>query len=187
LHIFAYWLVCRVAGLNPLAFHTLQLALYALSIWIVYRLGRKLLQNELAAFAGALLWTLHPLHVEAVAWAAAIPEIGCALFCLLGFWVFLRAEEHAPSNFWWHVGAAAVYFPALFFKEVAFSFPLLVLAYWFCFSSSVSWLRRAIHGLPYGAAVAICAVIRVAVMGHFSQTSYFGKSNSRVAWVALGL
>ncbi len=60
LHIFTYWLVCRVAGFDPGAYHAFQLALYALSIWIVYRLGRKILRNELAAFAGALLWTLHP-------------------------------------------------------------------------------------------------------------------------------
>ena len=173
LHIFSYWLVCRVAGFNPGAYHLFQLALYALTIWIVYRLGRKILQNELAAFAGALLWTLHPLHVEAVAWAAAIPEVGCALFCLLGFWMFLRAEDHSPANFRWHVAAAAVYFPALFFKEVAFSFPLLLLAYWFCHSSAESWFRRALHWLPYVAAAAVCVVIRVAVMGHFSETSPF--------------
>jgi Tfp pilus assembly protein PilF len=187
LHIFYYWLVCRVAGFNPGAYHLFQLALYALTVYIVYRLGRKILQNELAAFAGALLWTLHPLHVEAVAWAAAIPEVGCALFCLLGFWMFLRAEDHSPANFRWHVAAAAVYFPALFFKEVAFSFPLLLLAYWFCYSSSEPWFRRAIHWLPYVAATAICAVIRVAVMGRFSNTIPSRDINSRVVWAAAGL
>jgi tetratricopeptide (TPR) repeat protein len=153
----------------------------------VYRLGRKILKNELAAFAGALLWTLHPLHVEAVAWAAAIPEIGCSLFCLLGFWMFLRAEDNSPANLRWHVAAAAVYFPALFFKEVAFSFPLLLLAYWFCHSSAQSWFRRAVSWLPYGAAVAVCVVIRVAVMGNFSETSPLRDFNSHVAWVAVGL
>ena len=176
-----------MAGFNPAAYHLVQLVLYALSIWIVYRLGRKLLQNELAAFAGALLWTLHPLHVEVVAWVSSISDVGCTLFCLLGFWMFLRAEEHSPASFRWHVAAAAVYFPALFFKEMAFSFPLLLLAYWFCYSSEESWLRRALHWLPYVAAAAVCAVIRVAVMGHFSQTSPFRKFNSQVVWAAIGL
>jgi len=187
LHIFSYWLICRVAGFDPVAYHLIPLVLYAFSIWVVYRLGRKLLQNELAAFAGAFLWTVHPLHVEVVAWVSEISDVGCTLFCLLGFWMFLRAEDHSPANFRWHVAAAAVYFPALFFKEVAFCFPLLVLAYWFCFSSSESWFRRAINWLPYVAAAAIYAFIRVTVMGHFSQTSYFGKSIPRVVWVAIGL
>jgi hypothetical protein len=187
LPIFSYWLVCRVAGFDPGAYHLFQLVLYALSIWIVYRLGRKILQNESAAFAGALLWTLHPLHVEAVAWVASIPDIGCALFCLLGFWFFLRAEDHSPANLRWHAAAAAVYFPALFFKEVAFSFPLLLLAYWFCHSSAEPWFRRALHWFPYVAAAAVCVVIRVKVMGHFSANAPFRGFTSQVAWAAVGL
>jgi Flp pilus assembly protein TadD len=187
LHMFTYWLICRVAGFNPAAYHSVQLALYALTIWVVYRIARKILANELAAFAGALLWTLHPLHVEAVAWAAAIPEIGCALFCSLGFWMFLRAEDHAPGNLRWHVVAALVYFPALFFKEVAFSFPLLLLAYWFCQSSVQTWSRRAISWIPYAAAVAVCVAIRVLVMGNFSETSRLRDMNLQVARVAVGL
>jgi Flp pilus assembly protein TadD len=187
LGMFCFWLVCRVAGLAPGAYHLFQLALYALAVWTVYRISRKLLPSELAAFAGALLWTLHPLHVEAVAWVSAIPDIGCVLFYLLAFWFFLRAEEHSPAGFRYHAVAAAVYFPALFFKEVAFSFPLLLLAYWFCFSSGASWLRRAYHWLPYVLAAAICAAIRVAVMGRFSTASPLRDLNPRVMWTAIGL
>jgi len=187
LHIFTYWLISRAAGSNPFAYHLIQLALYALTTWVVYRIARQLLQNELAAFSGALLWTLHPLHVEAIAWAAAIPEVGCALFCLLGFWMFLRAERHSPPNLRGHVAAALVYFPALFFKEVAFSFPLLLLAYWFCFPSAESWRRRAIHWLPYWGAVAVCSAIRLSVMGNVSVASLSREFNPQVVWVAVGL
>ncbi len=187
LTIFSYWLVCRVAGFDPAAYHLFLLALYALSVLIVYRLGRKILQSDLAAFAGAILWALHPLHVEVVAWVSSISDIGCTLFYLLGFWMFLRAEDHAPANLRWHVAAAAVYFPALFFKEMALSFPLLLLAYWFCLPSAESWFRRGIHWLPYAVAVAVCGVTRVAVMGHFSQASPSREFESSVAWAAIGM
>lgn len=187
LGVFSLWLVCRVGGLNPAAYHFFQLILYSLAIWMVYKIGRKLLPSEVAAFAGALLWTLHPVHVEAVAWASAIPDIGCGLFCLLGFWFFLRAEEHTPTTLRRHLLAAAVYFPALFFKELAFTFPLLIVAYWLCYSSQDSWMRRALHWLPYVAAGAVCAIIRVAVMGRFSESSLSRGFKPRVAWVALGL
>ena len=140
-------------------YHLFHLALYALSVWIVYQLGRKLLQNELAAFAGALLWAVHPLHVEVVAWVSSIQDMGCTLFCLLGFWMFLRAEEHSPTSFRWHAAAAAVYFPALFFKEMAFSFPLLLLAYWFC---------NPLHGVlvPPGPPLASLRGGRCGLCGH---------------------
>ena len=187
LQMFTYWLIWRVAGPNPFAYHLVQLVLYALTVWVVYRIARRILPNETAAFSGALLWTLHPLHVEAVAWSAAIPEIGCALFCLLGFWMFLRAEDHPPPNFRWHVAAAVVYFPALFFKELAFIFPLLLLAYWCCSSLAQAWSRRALNWLPYAAAVAVGAAVRLLVMGHFSDRSLGRDFNARGAWAAAGL
>ncbi len=187
LHIFTYWLIARAAGSNPFAYHLVQLVLYALTIWIVYRIARELLQNELAAFSGALLWALHPLHVEAVAWAAAIPEIGCAFFCMLGFWMFLRAERHSPQNLGWHAAAALVYFPALFFKEVAFSFPLLLLAYWFCQPSTQTWRRRAVCWLPYLGAVAVCSAIRLSIMGRVSSASLLRDFNPQVVRAAIGL
>ncbi len=187
LGVFSFWLICRVAGFDPAAYHLVQLVLYSLAIWMVYQIGRKLLPSELAAFAGALLWTLHPLHVEAVAWISAIPDIECGLFCLLGFRCFLRAEAQSPPTMRHHALAAAVFFPALFCKELAFTFPLLLLVYWFCYSSEESWFRRGLHWLPYVAAMAICAVIRVTVMGHFSGASLFRGLNPQVAWVAVGL
>lgn len=187
LTISSYWLVCRVDGFNPFAFHLFSLALYALSVWLVYRIGGRILQNDLAAFAGAALWALNPLHVEAVAWLSALSDVGCTLFCLLGFWMFLRAEERAPKNFSWHVAAAAVYFPALFFKEMAFSFPLILLAYWFCFASQETWARRMLNWSPYWLAIVGCAAIRVAAMGSFSQHALLRGSGLKAASAGLAI
>src|SRR6266568_6512323 len=77
LHIFSYWLIYRLAGLDPAGYHAFQWLLYMATTLLVFELGRQMLASELAAFAGALLWALHPLHVEAVAWIAAVPEVGC--------------------------------------------------------------------------------------------------------------
>ena len=187
LTIFSYWLVCRISGLQPIAYHVLLLAIYALSTWIVYRIGAKILGNELAAFAGAALWAVNPLHVEVVAWVSSLSDEGCTLFCLLAFWMFLKAEERAPGNLHWHAAAALLYFPALFFKEMAFSFPLLLMAYWFCFPSSESWLRRMRNWTPYLAALAVCAGIRVATLGHFAQKAMIPRERSSAVWAALAL
>jgi len=187
LGIFEFWLICRIAGLNPLGYHLCQLTVYALCVWMVYRIGRKLLPSELAAFAGALLWTLHPQHVEAVAWASATPDIECGLFCLLGFAAFLRAESKSPPAFRHHLLAAAIFFPALFFKEFALTFPLLILAYWWCFCPAGAWYRRALYWLPYAGAVAACVVIRVALMGRFSSVPLLRGLKPPVAWAAIGL
>ena len=182
-----YWTVGRLAGLNPPLFHLVQLLLCAGTVWLVFLLGRELLGHDLAAFAGALLWALHPLHVEVVAWIAALPDAGAAFFMIGGFALFLRAEKEGAHPLARHALAAGVFFPALFFKEVALSFPLLIIAYWVFFGASVSWPRRALRWLPYGLAAAGYVAARIAALGRFSTAPQAGKISLRLIAVALGI
>jgi tetratricopeptide (TPR) repeat protein len=188
LHIFSYWLIWRVAGPNPTAYHFFQWLLYMATGLVVFQIGREIVGNDLAALAGSLLWLLHPLHVEAVAWIAAVPDMGCGFFYLLAFLLFLRAEKAESGSVARHALAALAYFPALFFKEAAFSFPLLVIAYWFFFSNAVEpWGRRAAcWGMCAGAAV-VYSLVRVAALGHFIGSGRLWKIPPKILAAALGL
>jgi len=126
-----YWLIYRLAGADPVPFHLLSLTLYAATGWLVYRLGRELLRSDTAALLGAILWLVHPLHVEAVAWISALPDLGAGFFYLLAFLLFCNAETAGQGKLGKHVLAALAFLVALFFKEMALSFPLMALAYWF--------------------------------------------------------
>ena len=182
-----YWLLCRLQGPDPIVFHLFQLLLYSATAWLVFRLGVDLLENHLAALAGALLWALHPAHVETVAWISALPDAGSAFFYLLGFWLFLRAEKSPSQGAARHALAALAYFPALFFKEMALSFPLLLLAYGFYFPPKDSWARRGLRWTPYLVATAGYVVIRVAVLGQFSATPLSASPPLHVVAAAVGL
>jgi len=182
-----YWALDRFAGLNPNAYHLFQLFLCSGTVWLLFLLGRELLGNDLAAFAGALLWALHPLHVEVVAWIAALPDAGAAFFMIGSFGLFLRAEKEGAHPLARHALAALVYFPALFFKEVALSFPLLVIAYWVLLGAKETWSRRAVRWLPYVLAVAGYVAARIAALGRFSTAPQSGKISLRLIAVALGV
>jgi tetratricopeptide (TPR) repeat protein len=187
LQLGVYWLLCRLGGPDPALFHLFHLLFYAATVWLVFRVGVQLLENHLAAFAGALLWALHPAHVETAAWISALPDAGSAFFYLLGFWLFLRAENSPGHHATRHAVAALAYFPALFFKEMALSFPLLLLAYGFYYPPKDSWAKRALRWTPYLGAVAGYVAIRIAVLGHFSATPPSLKVPLRVVAAAVGL
>ena len=187
LHIFSHFLVWQVVGANPAAFHLYQLVFYVINVLLVYRLGRDLLQNHVTAFAGALLWALHPLHVEPVCWIAGVPDCGCGLFYLLAFLIFLHGEK-APERRWaWHALGALVYFLALLFKEMAISMPLLLAVYWFVMADAESWWRKGLRWLPYVTAAATYVGLRIAFLGHVSHTAHLWKIQRRVAAAAVGL
>jgi tetratricopeptide (TPR) repeat protein len=188
LHIFSYWLIWRLAGPNPAVYHFFQWILYMATGLVVFQIGREILGSDLAAFAASLLWLLHPLHVEAVAWIGSVPDMGCGFFYLLGFRLFLRAEKAGGPRLARHALAALAYFPALFFKETAFSFPLLLIAYWFFFSHGAEpWRRRAAGWGMYVAAAAAYAAARLTALGHFSKAQHWWKIQPRIIAAAIGL
>ncbi|HEY3242073.1 MAG TPA: tetratricopeptide repeat protein [Phycisphaerae bacterium] len=90
-------------NLNPTGYHLTSLLLHAACALAVYVLLRKLLRlawngtpiaqdgwSQMAAAAGALLFALHPLRVEAVAWATERRGPLSALFYLLAILSYLR-------------------------------------------------------------------------------------------------
>lgn len=77
-------------GLSPFAFHLTNLALHAAGAALLAVLLARLLakaaperpetRRALAAAGGALLWAVHPLRVESVAWITERRDVLCALF-----------------------------------------------------------------------------------------------------------
>ena len=87
----AWWLLARVAALdvpdahgvklNPYIFHSANLLLHIGACLVIYQLLRRLTGRTWAACGGALLFAVHPLQVEPVAWATGLkgPALGIAL------------------------------------------------------------------------------------------------------------
>ena len=69
-------LLWKVGGGAPWIFHAANVTLHSLATGLVYLLARRVLMAPWAAFA-ALLFAVHPVHVEAVANAVGL-SICCA-------------------------------------------------------------------------------------------------------------
>ena len=73
----------RITPFDPAVFHVGNLLLHLACCWLVFRLLLRLIGHTLAAWAGALLFSLHPLQVESVAWIGESRGLLAALFSLL--------------------------------------------------------------------------------------------------------
>lgn len=80
----------KVGRGRPLLFHATNVLLHAVVILLLYLVFRKLLESvpkgATMAFVAAMLFAVHPIHSEAVAWASAQSELLAAGF-LLGAWL----------------------------------------------------------------------------------------------------
>lgn len=70
-------------------FHMVNLILHMLSALVVFVILRRLTGHEWSAGAGAMLFGLHPLQVEAVSWVTGLKELLSGLLSLAALWQYL--------------------------------------------------------------------------------------------------
>ncbi len=77
----------------------------------------------------ALLFAVHPIHTEAVAWIAGVTEVSFAFFYLLSLYLYIRATADGPFKARSYLLSVFLFFPAVLCKETALTLPLMLAAY----------------------------------------------------------
>ena len=125
-------------GLRPWGWHLgavlLHVGAVAAVFWLVRRLGLEYWTSALAA----LIFALHPVHIEPVTWISAASDTLVTIFAALAFAAFLNGRNAEPSGqqnpekgkktAWWIASLALLAF-ALLTKEMAVMFSALVALY----------------------------------------------------------
>lgn len=117
--------------LTSLVLHAVNAALVALLAiaLLAVRAGTISSRRTLVAagMVAGLLWGLHPLRVEPVAWVAERKELLCTLFYLLGLFAYVRHAGEPPRRRRWIAAALLCMSLALLSKPMAVSFPVVLL------------------------------------------------------------
>ncbi len=86
----AYWLNYQLSGLNPLPYHLTSIAFHVASTLLLFALARQLRFSREVSFWGALLFGLHPIHVESVAWVSGLKDPMFTAFAFLSLLFYGR-------------------------------------------------------------------------------------------------
>lgn len=117
-----------VAGPEPLVFHLGNLLLTAALCLAVFALLRELVPRG-AAFAGAALFAVHPVHVEATANVVGQGELWMALFTTAAVLLYARARRAGGPGPRARLGLALLYLVAASAKEQGIVLPGLLLVW----------------------------------------------------------
>src|SRR2546428_7754400 len=106
----SFWSLHKLVGLSPSPYHILNVLLHVASAVLLWRVLRQL--DVRGAWLGAVLWALHPVMVQSVAWVTELKNTQSCLFYLLSIFWFLKvdAEENGNSVRWWRFGWALLFF-----------------------------------------------------------------------------
>ncbi len=128
------WLQWRLWGMDPTGYHATNLLLHIAAALLVWRLLWKL--RIPGAFLAALLFAIHPLNVEGVAWIAQCKDVMAVMFFLVSILCYLRHEEWRERleggsdrrrGWWWYVLSLAAFVLAMLSKGTATTLPLTLL------------------------------------------------------------
>jgi Flp pilus assembly protein TadD len=162
-----------LGGLEPWGYHFGNVLIHSASVALVWLIAYRLLgvaSGESASSAttaagatvAALVWGLHPLQVEAVAWASARRDLLCGFFYLLAVLAYLRgiASGAAIEGRWWALSLAA-FAAALSSKSIAMTLPLslLLLDVYPLDRRGLGWLVLLREKLPYAAVAAAAGIV----------------------------
>lgn len=127
----SYGLDYAVWGLDPFGYHLVNIIFHAANTFLVAYLAGTLarsLGQRGSVFAGAataLLFGLHPLHVESVAWVAERKDVLSVFFFLLSLLAYLKFAGSRSIRF--YLLSLASFALALLSKPMAITLPLVLL------------------------------------------------------------
>jgi protein O-mannosyl-transferase len=139
-------------GLSPYGYHLVGILLHCVVVWLVFVVGAELFGSESLGLLAALLFAVHPVHVEPVIWTIVVADTLMAALFLVSFWFYLKIaqpEQHAKPMH--RFAMLATFAAALLAKETAMAFPVLVTIFEHGYSSDrskTSWKQKLSRYAP---------------------------------------
>ncbi len=179
-----FWLEFRAWELNPVGYHAVNVLLHTLNSLLLWQLLRKL--GISGSWLAAMLFAVHPVCVESVAWITERKNVLSSFFYLSAAHCFVRfsrlenADGSASSNpsgvdvrthHWrWYAPMCLLFVCALLSKTVTSTFPAAMLVI-------VWWKRRS---LPWPTILALlplfAAGIRLGMITAWLEEHHVGAS-----------
>ncbi len=187
----AFWVEHLFWGDATLGYHLVNVLLHATAACLFVLLLRRLAVR--GAWLAGLLFVLHPVCVESVAWVSEQKNTLSAVFYLLAALCYLRFERGRAAR--WYALGLACFFLALLSKSVTATLPaaLLVVLWWR--DGRIAWRRDGLALAPWLGVGAAAGMFTAWV-----ERTYIGAAGApfaldlvqrcllagRVAWFYLG-
>ena len=132
----SFWVEYHLWGLSSMGYHVTNVLLHVLVAWILWRVLEKL--GVKGGYLAALIFALHPVHVESVAWVTERKNVLSGVFYMAALWSYLRCRAggigQAGGEYRWRYYVISLLFfvCALLSKTVTASLPaaVVLLMWW---------------------------------------------------------
>lgn len=127
LTILSYAIEYSYVRLDPWLYHFDSVLLHAIVTLLTYVFVQKLTGRTVAAAVAAILFGLHPMHVESVAWISGRKDVMYGTFYMAACIVWLYYIR-GHKKWLWYGGTVVLFLCSLLSKPVAVTLPIALLA-----------------------------------------------------------
>jgi tetratricopeptide (TPR) repeat protein len=168
----------QLFGLDPGGHHLVNVLLHALNTLILFLLLRNMTGRYWASLAVAVLFAIHPMNVQSVAWISERKNLFSTLFAFLSLHCYVLYTQRRSAA---HYAAALILFLlGLLSKSMLVTLPvlMLILDFWPLGRTRAfphepenevppaGWLRLVLEKIPFLAASAAISFVTLAIRGH---------------------
>ncbi|QEM66782.1 tetratricopeptide repeat protein [Geobacter sp. FeAm09] len=162
--IISYMADYALWGLRASGFIFTNILIHAANGMLFYALLLQVTGRRLWAFGAALVFLLHPVQVESVAWISQRKNLLAMLFFLAAFLSYNRYRECPPSPLSsgkraYYALSVVLYVLALLSKSVAVVLPPALLVFDLCYGCRKSLKELLYDKIPYAIAAGAVALI----------------------------
>jgi len=125
LTMLVYSIEYQLWELNATGYHVVNLLLHLLNTLLVFFVVRKISSRQEVALVASLLFGVHPIHVESVAWLAELKDVMYTFFFLLSFWFYISFSKYRNQKHYWI--ALLCFLCSLLSKGMAVSLPVVLI------------------------------------------------------------
>ena len=141
----AFWIEHRLWGDAVLGYHLVNVILHATAAWLVVRIVRRLALP--GAWLAGLIFALHPLCVEAVAWISEQKSTLSGVFCLAALLTYLHFDRTRRRSA--YLVALGLFVLALMTKTVTATLPATLLVIFWWLRGRIAWRRDVLPLVPW--------------------------------------
>ena len=163
-----------LGGASPFGYHLISNALHIANAIVLFLLLSRLLKEERVAAIAALIWLVHPLQTEAVAYISGRGDPLSVCCMLVSMLLWLRSDR-------WRWGAIATAVLAILSRETAVLLPLYMVVTVMVMDGGSSWMqslkRSLIASWPFFAISALYGILRLTVLNFAGTLNWYAASN----------
>jgi tetratricopeptide (TPR) repeat protein len=107
--------------------HVANILMHLLAVAFAYLIVERVTKDRRLAVISTLLFALHPLRTESVAWISGVTDLFLAIFLLPSFYLYMLYREGGKTKHL--IGALSLFLLAAFSKEPAVALPIFIVVY----------------------------------------------------------